>query len=174
MRAWRAAVLIACVAAPPPVSGQAQLNDPQTTLELEERLPPYPEPAFLLRFPTNWTEHSVMVDERSLAVGDDGIVRYTLVVVSPSGAQNVSYEGLRCATGERRVYAFGRGSGAGGTWVRARNANWTVIQDKGINRYYYEFRHDVFCLDEDMERRNVMIENLRRGGRARRQSEPAF
>ena len=35
-------------------------------------------------------------------------LRFTLVIVSPSGARNVSYEGMNCSTGERRLYAFGR------------------------------------------------------------------
>lgn len=64
------------------------------------------------------------VDAQSLSYGTDGVLRFTLEVVSPSGAKNVSYEGMRCATGERRFYAFGR---ADGTWSKARGNQWVKI-----------------------------------------------
>ena len=41
---------------------------------------------------------------------------YTLVIKSPTGAMNVSYEGIRCQTEEERTYAYGRNDK---TWARA-------------------------------------------------------
>jgi len=43
------------------------------------------------------------IDSKSLSVGTDGVVRYSVVIVSGSGARNVLFEGLRCATREFRA-----------------------------------------------------------------------
>ena len=77
--------------------------------EIEVVLPPYPQEADLLSFRVGAVRDTqFLVDTKSMAVGSDDVVRYTLVVIGSGGARNVSYEGLRCATGERRFYAFGR------------------------------------------------------------------
>ena len=130
-------------------------------------MPTYPQAAALLRFPTDWTSHTVLIDQRSLSIGEGGVVRYVLVVRSPSGAESVSFEGMRCATGERQTYAYGRNAGDSGTWSAARNAGWTVVADRGINRYYFEFWRDVFCDGKQVEPRRTILENLKRGGRER-------
>jgi hypothetical protein len=39
------------------------------------------------------TDNQFMIDSESLSISSDGILRYTLVIVSPSGAQNVSLRG---------------------------------------------------------------------------------
>ena len=66
-------------------------------------MPAYPQVAALLRFPTDRPMPAVLIDQRTQAIGEDGVVRYVLVVRSASGAESVSFEGLRCATGERRT-----------------------------------------------------------------------
>jgi hypothetical protein len=81
-------------------------------------LPSQPKDRDLVRFDVSrLSRNAFFVDSASLSVGDDGVVRYTLVIESPSGIRNVSYEGMRCSTAERRVYAFG---GAGGGWSPAQ------------------------------------------------------
>ena len=64
------------------------------------------------------------VDRASVGIAQDGVVRYTLVARSASGATNVSYEGIRCRTNERRVYAFGASDG---TWSQASDSQWAPI-----------------------------------------------
>jgi hypothetical protein len=59
------------------------------------------------------------------------VVRYTVVVKSPAGAETVSFEGMRCESGERKLYAFGRADGqGGGEWSRNRYARWDVIKGR--------------------------------------------
>ena len=46
------------------------------------------------------------VDPASISITQsDGVVRYVMVATSASGARNVMYEGIRCATGEFKTYA---------------------------------------------------------------------
>ena len=57
------------------------------------------------------TDFRYYVDPASVSVGSDRIVRYVQVARSPSGAQNVTFEGIRCP-GEYRIYAVGRPDGS--------------------------------------------------------------
>ena len=141
--------------------------------DVEAPLPAYPSSEALIRFPTNWTNNQVFVDGSTLKVGGDDVVRYALVVRSPSGADSVSYESLRCGTGERQVHAFGRKTASGSAWSPARTANWQAISDRGINRYYIEFWLDVFCDGTRAETHQQIVANLRRGGRERAFSQPS-
>ncbi len=111
--------------------------------EGEVAYPAPPQDQHLLPFyvsPT--TNNRFLIDEESLSVAEDDVVRYTLVIISPAGARNVSYEGIRCATGERRIYAFGRSDG---TWSKARNSAWHKIQAKEMNRYHAALNSEYFC-----------------------------
>lgn len=60
----------------------------------------------------------------SLTVSGDGIVRYVMVATSPSGSVNATFEGIRCRTGEVKVYAR---HGSDGQWNRIDNAPWKSL-----------------------------------------------
>jgi hypothetical protein len=108
----------------------------------EVQLPAFPESENLIPFRVGAVyDAQFFVDEKSISVGQDEEIRYSLVVVSRAGARNVSYEGMRCATGERRTYAFGR---ADGTWSNARNSRWRGIGGGSNSRHYALFA-DYFC-----------------------------
>ena len=110
--------------------------------EIEVVLPPYPQEADLLSFRVGAVRDTqFLVDTKSMAVGSDDVVRYTLVVIGSGGARNVSYEGLRCATGERRFYAFGR---LDKTWGKARSNQWTAIRG-GANNHHVELYTNYMC-----------------------------
>ena len=165
--------LIACVSAP----AVAQSNLPVPRYDEKDSqdsdsppLPAYPKPASLIRFPTSWTTSEVFVDGETLTVHGDGLIRYTLVVKAAGGAENVSYEALRCGTGQLRVYAYGQRDG---TWATARVSQWRGISDSRINRHHFEFWRDVFCDGKALERRSDILLNLKRGGRERPQSIPS-
>ena len=77
--------------------------------EVAVQLPASPKESSLQPFYVSaTTDNRFWVDLDSVSVGSDGVVRYTLVVRTGTGAKNVSYEGMRCETRERRLYAFGR------------------------------------------------------------------
>ena len=98
-------------------------------------LPPYPPRGELLEFSTGPTsEFRFFIEASSLSVAD-GLVRYVLIARSDSGAQNVSYEGLRCSSGEVRLYALG---GDGG-W-RGTPGAW-----RSPLAWHRELRREYFC-----------------------------
>lgn len=159
--------------------GAAQSNLPvpkreedSSTKELDVQFPEYPSAQSLVRFATNWTTNSIFIDHKTLSVDSDGVVRFTLVVRSSSGAESVSFEGVRCVSGERRVFAYGRKGADGGTWAAARGSTWRQINDSGINRHYYEFWRDVFCDGSMPEGKREILQNIASGGRERQRGLP--
>lgn len=99
--------------------------------EIEAQLPAFPQTDDLVKFQVGAVSGTqFFVDAKSLSVGADGVMRYTLVVISASGAENISYEGMRCATAERRSYAFGRPDK---TWSKARGNQWVKVRGTSNN-----------------------------------------
>lgn len=111
--------------------------------EIEIQLPLYPKTENLLPFfVSSASDNQFMIDSESITVGSDGVVRYTLLVTSASGAKNVSYEGLRCDSAERQLYAFGRQDK---TWSRARKAQWVKLQNPDLNRQHAALYFEYLC-----------------------------
>ena len=116
--------------------------DEKPWAEVEAQLPASPDKQDLIPFTVGSVKDvKYFIDAKSLSVGSDGVIRYTLVIVSSAGAQNVSFEGMRCNTAERRVYAFGRPDG---TWSKARSNQWGRIQGSS-NNHNVELYANFFC-----------------------------
>ena len=88
------------------------------------------------------SQNRFAVDVSSLTVGQDGVVRYVMVVETAGGARNVTFEGMRCETRERRIYASGRRDGS---WSKSRNNAWEKIRDIPPNRQHAALFLDYFC-----------------------------
>lgn len=141
-RSFLGIVLVCCLAEARAVEFDNEYEE-KPWEEIEAQLPSFPKPESLESFFVSaTTDNKFMVDRDSISVGTDGVVRYTLVVVSSSGAQNVSYDGLRCSTTERRLYAFGRSDK---TWSKARGNQWVKIQDSTLNRHHAALYFEYFC-----------------------------
>lgn len=111
--------------------------------EIAAQLPPLPKPENLLEFEAGRTASMTFaVDARSISVGSDSVVRYTLVSRSPSGAENISYEGIRCETQERKLYAFGHKDG---NWTRSRRDKWERFTNTTANNQHATLARDYFC-----------------------------
>ena len=65
------------------------------------------------------------VDPASISIAKDGVVRY-VVVAEGQGAVNALYEGLRCSTGEVKLYA----RYAGDKWAPAAGADWKPLENR--------------------------------------------
>ena len=122
---------------------QEYIEKPDTWHELDANLPPYPEKKNLLnlKIGTDDTQFAVNLDKPSLVRGDDGVVRYTVVLIPPSGVWNVSNEGLRCGEKVYRRYAYG----IDGRWQPMENSPWREVRGSGANRYRGILYHDYFC-----------------------------
>ena len=132
--------------------------------ELSAQLPPYPKPENLVEFNvSSATRNRHYIDVASISVGEDKVVRYTAVIEAAGGAKNVSFEGMRCETGERRLYAYGHSDG---TWSKARNAGWEGIKFRSLLSYQKALFEDHFC-PNGLRVRNAAeaVQNLRRAAR---------
>lgn len=127
-------------------------------------LPPWPDPADLVEFPVDGPDRGFRyaLDARSLAIGDDDVVRYTLVVKSASGARNVSFEGIRCtASGRYQVYAYG----VGGVFKPLTARDWRPIPKDGTAPHRYDLWHAYLCAHPPFapRRRSEILHALRHG-----------
>ena len=133
-------------------------------VELAAQLPPTPKAENLVEFNvSSATRHKHFVDTASISVGEDKIVRYTVVIEAAGGAKNVSFEGMRCETGERRLYAYGHPDG---TWSKARNAGWEGIKFRSLLSYQKALFEDHFCPDGiNVKDARVAVRSLQRAAR---------
>jgi hypothetical protein len=131
--------------------------------EQETPLPPYPKPENLIEFrPSEVATFSFFIDRASLMVGEDGVVRYTLVARSPSGVENVSYEGIRCESSTFRVYATARNDRS---WVTRTASGWREIPSNPMQRWHHALHREYFCPQNAIIRSAAEgVDALRRGG----------
>ncbi|MCL5061294.1 MAG: CNP1-like family protein [Candidatus Thermoplasmatota archaeon] len=133
-------------------------------VELSAQLPPIPKAENLVEFNvSSATRNRHFVDTASISAGADKVVRYSVVIEAAGGAKNVSFEGMRCETGERRLYAYGHPDG---TWSKARNAGWEDIKFRSLLSYHKALFEDHFCPDGISVRdAREAVRNLRRAAR---------
>ena len=146
--AFLTAAALAAFFCAPPAFAQSQFEEDfddtgKTWQEIAVQLPATPSTENLVPFYVSPTAtQNFAIDEKSLSVGKDGVIRYTMVATSPAGARNVSYEGIRCETFEKKSYAFAR---TDGTWARSRRDQWEPIVRNAANRQHGVLATDFFC-----------------------------
>lgn len=163
--------VVACLVALPMLATAASEDFDEaepTWTEAATALPALPKPADLVEFTVGGgRSHRYYLDPASISFGTDGVVRYTLVMRTAGGAENIHYEGLRCATGERKVYAF---AGRDGAWSPNKSANWTYIDARSDHSYHKELFFHYLCTVDGAGkelatiRRALVSGGLRRGG----------
>jgi hypothetical protein len=126
-----------------------------------DTLPPLPQESNLLPFEVSGnTPLQFAIDRNSLSVGTDGVVRYTVVVTSPSGARNVNYEGIRCDTYEWRLYAGLNADHDG--WDRTVANEFSRIENGALNAYHAALYQDYMCANKmPTGKAPQIIENIR-------------
>jgi len=125
------------------------------------RVPHYPKEADLieldLRVPG--LPYRVFLDRRSLHAPGDGTVRYTLVLRSLEGVDNVRYELMRCAKNRVRVYA----ASAGGDVLKPQDGRWMPIRDVGLGRYHRLLKRYYLCDSGVPLRPRQVLDRIRTG-----------
>lgn len=138
---------------------RAALDAKPAPREQDVVLPPYPQAADLVEFEVGARgSHRYFVDVRTLSVGSDGVFRYAVVVRTAGGAQNVSYEGIRCSSYEKRVYAVGHPQGK---WIEAKRSVWEPIRTGRGSEHQEVLYREFFCPDRAPASRDAAIRALR-------------
>lgn len=120
---------------------------PEEIAEPEEEklaIPPYPREENLIEVDVGryGYPYRVFVDAASLSVGKDRVVRYTTVLRSPSGVDNVSYEGIRCPRSQFKRYAYGSG---GEFYPATRTDEWKRIHQTRQDLHRKLLADEYFC-----------------------------
>lgn len=146
MRAWLALALILPLAAAAQTSDFGENSgDRGSGGEVQVPLPAFPKPDNYLPFQVSTTTpFAFFVDAKSISVGAGRVVRYSVIAKSADGALNISFEGMRCADDQFRVYAFGRPDN---TWSEVRNSHWQAIGDNPRDAPRKVLHNDFFCPD---------------------------
>ncbi|MGH8748044.1 MAG: CNP1-like family protein [Burkholderiales bacterium] len=157
--------MVACAGDAPEQSDWERAQQAQSWQESRVTLPPYPREANLVEFKVGArSDFHFLVDTASLSVGSDGVVRYVLLARSSEGAQNVSFEGLRCKDGEYKIYATGSANGA---WLGVREPRWRPVE-QGAGSWHRMLANNYFCPAREPIRTVAEgIDALRRGGNSR-------
>jgi hypothetical protein len=116
-------------------------------------LPPWPRDQDLVEVKLDGPEPPLThyIDAQSLRTADDGVVRYTLVTDSASGARNVSFEGLRCTPrGRWKTYAFGIDGRFEPTAIADE---WQEIRDQVSDPLHYDLWRHYLCVPRAFEAR---------------------
>ena len=149
----------------PPAFSQSQFEEDfddanKSWQEIAVQLPAVPSAADLIPFYVSATAtQEFALDGKSLSIGPDGVIRYTLVATSPAGAKNTSYEGIRCQTFEKKSYAFAH---ADGSWARSRRDQWEPIMRNAANRQQAVLAQDFFCENKSISgNRDIILQRLR-------------
>jgi hypothetical protein len=81
------------------------------------------------------------IDPKTISVTADGVVRYVVVAISTTGTRNAMYEGIRCATGEFKVYARHTGE----NWNLTTDPKWRDLQDPQPSRHTRNLARNGLC-----------------------------
>lgn len=115
--------------------------------------PPWPSDADLQEFTLESPEPDpfrYFIDKKHLAIGPDGVVRYTLVAEASSGTRNVSFEGLRCTPrGKYKIYAYG----VGGRFSAVDSSDWEPIAAPQADTYRKDLWRYHFCVPREFKPR---------------------
>ena len=129
-----------------PQSAPSRYVEPEKKPEREAAvaLPAYPDrrETWIPFETTAVTRNRFFIDRESLQIAEDRTIRYALVIESPSGVRNVSYEGMRCSTAEIRIYAWGTSEGK---WYAAKEPPWQPIRADRMNGQHETLFTRYFC-----------------------------
>ena len=130
--------------------------------EIEVEPPAYPQASDLIEIGGTDRRHEhAYVDRRSVSVGSDRIVRYTLLVRTEGGVDNVTFEAISCDSKEFKILATGdpaRGFKA------ARYPRWQPIEYRAVNNERNVLARDIFCPGRGMVQTDQeALEALQRG-----------
>jgi hypothetical protein len=132
----------------------APLNNIEEKVWEEETtdLPDYPRDENLLEFQVDQpgSKFRYFIDTESISVGaNDGVVRYTLVIRSLSGSENVMFEAMHCTERQYKTFAYGTSKRE---FRPLRRPKWRSIRETRNARYRRDLWEFYLC---DFETRKI-------------------
>jgi CNP1-like family len=100
----------------------------------------------------------VGVDPSTIVVGDDGVVRYVIVMTNATGSVNAVYEGIRCITDEVKTYARWTSSG---TWSLVSDPQWKALNDNMPSQHAKAFARQGGCQSRLATSKNEILRALK-------------
>lgn len=142
--------------------GWAQSGNGLDNLDwVEDKEPPPPafskDRALPLDMP-NFVSVRVAIDPATVQVGNDGVVRYVVVMSNASGTVNAVYEGIRCASDQVKTYAR---AGSSGTWSLVSNPAWRDLNDNQPSRHAFVFARQAACEVRVANSQDVILKALK-------------
>jgi hypothetical protein len=108
-------------------------------------IPPLPKASAMQELPIDGLgdDFVVLLDPKSLSVGQDQVVRYWLMLRSRLGAVNLHYEGINCSTAQYKAYAYGSSAEPSG-FRRVQEPKWASVQAVRGRGFRHELQQ-LFC-----------------------------
>jgi hypothetical protein len=120
-------------------------NNPDNLDWVEQTVPPPPMFSVERLMPLDMPPYvsvSVGIDPQTLNVGDDGVVRYVVVMRNSSGTVHAAYEGIRCFTRDLKTYARWTSQSE---WNLLSNPEWRALNDNMPSRHAMAFARQGAC-----------------------------
>ncbi|MFZ4285260.1 CNP1-like family protein [Variovorax sp. HJSM1_2] len=141
---WNTASLIGLTALLTAAAAVAQVTPAEDPDWKESEVPP--PPAFdakkLIRIDMDRVvELRYGVDPASITINNEGVTRYVMTTTNAEGMVAAMYEGLRCATGEVKVY----GRYNEGKWRATPNPEWRTLFGNPAVRHSLAFARQGAC-----------------------------
>ncbi len=130
--------------------------------EAQITLPDYPHESDLIAITGSsaYQHFQYLIDLRQLRIDPDKVVRYTIVIITPGGAQNVIFEGLRCSAKKYKTYAYGNAN----KFINKKNASWRPLSSQSVMGYTRSLADNYFCNNlGDVLKRSEIVQNIKYG-----------
>ena len=132
-----------------------------------ESLPSFPHAQDLIPVRADEADpgYNYYIDVNSVSLATDEVLRYTIIIQSPHGASNIVYEGIRCATKEIKVLAYGTRDGR---FARMTDPKWIYVFTQGplgyrttlVERYVCD--ENGWAMDSDAVLERLVLHDPRR------------
>ena len=131
-------------------------------LEIGVDLPPFPRADGLVELDPDLFGGGVRVflDAASISQPQPGVVRYTVLFQSRSGAASIFYEGIRCDAEQWRSYAYGTRQGK---FRSVANRGWKTLRAGGTTGYRRSLARAYVCANDQAPDRARELRRMLRG-----------
>lgn len=130
-------------------------------------VPDYPKESDLVEVSGSpaYKNYQYLIDVETLQVGADGVIRYSVIIRSPSGADNSFYEGIRCTSGEMKTYAYGiTDMDDKKKFISKSDPRWRLASSSSVTGYGPIFIANYLCgFNGKNLKRNEIIKNIKYG-----------